>query len=237
VLGADGAVLRHIAAGLTEEPDGSAVDGLAEAGTNEAAAFGPGSRVRLVYRVSVRGLRRCGRRPIWPLGISAWERSSIWPIESGPIQRPSLVAGVRGGLGCGERGGLARIALGFAQCGLLQTLSVASGARPANWMRLRRRSYTGPARRGDCGGAGWRGPRCSACMYCAGFVPATLSPIGSRGIQLDGTGYGGHWLAQVRGARANQWMWRPLPDNVYAMPTLSATGLIVCGAMFHAWRV
>lgn len=131
VFGADGAILRHVAAGLAEEPDGSAVNGPAEAGTNEAAALGPGSRIRLDYRVSVRGLRRCGRRPIWPLGISAWGHSSIWPIESDSIQRPSLVAGVRGGLGCGERGGLARIALGFAQCGLLQTLSVASGARPA----------------------------------------------------------------------------------------------------------
>ena len=37
VVFADGHVLGHIAAGLAEEPDGSAVDGLAEAGADEAA--------------------------------------------------------------------------------------------------------------------------------------------------------------------------------------------------------
>ncbi len=35
---ADGHVLRHVAAGLAQKPDGSAIDGLAEAGANEAAA-------------------------------------------------------------------------------------------------------------------------------------------------------------------------------------------------------
>ena len=50
VVLADGHVLRHVAAGLAEEPDGGAVDGEAEAGTNETAAVGPGSRVRLDYR-------------------------------------------------------------------------------------------------------------------------------------------------------------------------------------------
>ena len=64
VVLADGHVLRHVAAGLAEEPDGGAVDGLAEAGTNEAAAVGPGSRCRLIYRGFVRGLRRCGHCPI-----------------------------------------------------------------------------------------------------------------------------------------------------------------------------
>ncbi len=44
VVAADGHVLRHVAAGLAEKPDGSAVDGLAQAGTNEAAAVGSGSR-------------------------------------------------------------------------------------------------------------------------------------------------------------------------------------------------
>ena len=38
VVLADGHVLRHVAAGLAEEPDGGAVDGLAEAGADEAAA-------------------------------------------------------------------------------------------------------------------------------------------------------------------------------------------------------
>ncbi len=38
VVLADGHVLRHVAAGLAEEPDGRAVDGLAEAGAHEAAA-------------------------------------------------------------------------------------------------------------------------------------------------------------------------------------------------------
>ena len=40
VVLADGHVLRHVATGLTEEPDGSAVYGLAEAGTDEAARGG-----------------------------------------------------------------------------------------------------------------------------------------------------------------------------------------------------
>ena len=35
---ADLAVLLHVAAGLTEKPDGRAVDGTAETGTDEAAA-------------------------------------------------------------------------------------------------------------------------------------------------------------------------------------------------------
>ena len=39
VVLADGHVLRHVAAGLAEEPDGSAVDGLAEAGADEAASM------------------------------------------------------------------------------------------------------------------------------------------------------------------------------------------------------
>ena len=38
VVLADGHVLGHVAAGLAEEPDGGAVDGAAEAGTNETAA-------------------------------------------------------------------------------------------------------------------------------------------------------------------------------------------------------
>ncbi len=50
VVAADGHVLRHVAAGLAEKPDGSAIDGETEAGTNETAAVGPGSRVRLDYR-------------------------------------------------------------------------------------------------------------------------------------------------------------------------------------------
>ena len=37
VVLADGHVLGHVAAGLAEEPDGGAVDGLAEAGADEAA--------------------------------------------------------------------------------------------------------------------------------------------------------------------------------------------------------
>lgn len=90
VSGADGAVLRHIAAGLAKEPDGCAVDGLAQAGTNEAAALCPGSRISFGYRVSVRGLRHCGRCPILALGISAWGHRSIWPIEGGSGQWPSL---------------------------------------------------------------------------------------------------------------------------------------------------
>ena len=81
VVLADGHVLRHVAAGLAEEPDGGAVDGLAEAGTNEAAAVGPGSRIRLDYRGSIRGLGHCGHCPIWPVGVSAWVRHSILPIE------------------------------------------------------------------------------------------------------------------------------------------------------------
>ena len=40
VVAADGHVFRHVAAGLAEEPDGGAVDGLAEAGADEAAAGG-----------------------------------------------------------------------------------------------------------------------------------------------------------------------------------------------------
>src|ERR1700761_8400824 len=36
VVAADGHVLGHVAAGLAEEPDGSAVDGLAQAGADEA---------------------------------------------------------------------------------------------------------------------------------------------------------------------------------------------------------
>ena len=43
VVLADGHVLGHVAAGLAEEPDGRAVDGVAEAGADEAAgAFGVG---------------------------------------------------------------------------------------------------------------------------------------------------------------------------------------------------
>ncbi len=38
VVAADGHVFGHIAAGLAEEPDGGAVDGLAEAGADETAA-------------------------------------------------------------------------------------------------------------------------------------------------------------------------------------------------------
>jgi inorganic pyrophosphatase len=38
VVLADGHVLGHVAAGLAEEPDGGAIDGLAEAGADEAAA-------------------------------------------------------------------------------------------------------------------------------------------------------------------------------------------------------
>jgi hypothetical protein len=40
VVAADGHVLGHVAAGLAEEPDGCAVNGMAEAGANEAAGAG-----------------------------------------------------------------------------------------------------------------------------------------------------------------------------------------------------
>ena len=46
VVLADGHVLRHVAAGLAEEPDGRAVDGLAEAGADEAAGSRRGWRSR-----------------------------------------------------------------------------------------------------------------------------------------------------------------------------------------------
>jgi hypothetical protein len=92
VVLADGHVLRHIAAGLAEEPDWGSVDGLAEAGTNEAAAVCPGSRYRLVYRGWIRGLVHCGRRPLWPFGIGAWVDCSILPIECVPGQWLSLFA-------------------------------------------------------------------------------------------------------------------------------------------------
>jgi hypothetical protein len=39
VVLADVAILLHVAAGLTEKPDGCAVDGTAETGTDEAAAI------------------------------------------------------------------------------------------------------------------------------------------------------------------------------------------------------
>jgi len=45
VVTADGAILRHVAARLAEEPDGSAVDGLAKAGAKESAAI-TGGKVR-----------------------------------------------------------------------------------------------------------------------------------------------------------------------------------------------
>ena len=48
VVLADGHVFRHVSAGLAEEPDGSAVHGETEAGTNETAAVCPGSRYRLI---------------------------------------------------------------------------------------------------------------------------------------------------------------------------------------------
>ena len=46
VVLADGHVLGHVAAGLAEEPDGRAIDGLAEAGTDESAG---GSKVLLGF--------------------------------------------------------------------------------------------------------------------------------------------------------------------------------------------
>ena len=48
VVAAYCAVLRHVAAGLAQEPDGSAVDGLAEAGAQESAAI-TGCRVGARY--------------------------------------------------------------------------------------------------------------------------------------------------------------------------------------------
>ena len=90
---ADGHVLRHVAAGLAKEPDGSAVDGEAEAGTNETAAVGPGSRCRVVYHGKIRGLRHCGHRPIWPFGVGACLHRPIWPIGGESSQWLSLLAG------------------------------------------------------------------------------------------------------------------------------------------------
>jgi hypothetical protein len=42
MVAADGAILRHVAASLTQKPDGSAVDGLAQAGAKESAAVAGG---------------------------------------------------------------------------------------------------------------------------------------------------------------------------------------------------
>ncbi len=44
VVLADGHVLGHVAAGLAEEPDGGAIDGLTQAGADEATAGGAGRR-------------------------------------------------------------------------------------------------------------------------------------------------------------------------------------------------
>ena len=52
VVLADVAVLLHVAAGLAQEPDGGAIDGLAQAGADKAAAvedgFGDGHRARVL---------------------------------------------------------------------------------------------------------------------------------------------------------------------------------------------
>ncbi len=49
---ADSHVLRHVAAGLAEEPYGSAVDGLAETGSDEAAGRSGGHWILgMVWRV------------------------------------------------------------------------------------------------------------------------------------------------------------------------------------------
>jgi hypothetical protein len=69
-VSADGHVLRHIAAGLAEKPDGGAVCGKAEAGTNETAAVGPGSRIVVENRRVDRGLVHWGHCPILPVGVS-----------------------------------------------------------------------------------------------------------------------------------------------------------------------
>jgi hypothetical protein len=70
VVAADRDVLRHVAAGLAQEPDRSAVCGQAEARTNETAAVGPGSRVVFKNRRVDRGLLHWGHCPILPVGVS-----------------------------------------------------------------------------------------------------------------------------------------------------------------------
>ena len=101
VVAADGAVLRHVAAGLAEEPDGGAVGGKAEAGAKETAATGGGSRFRLENRGGGRGLGRRVRCPIGCNGVSVWGRRSILTIESsGSGQRRSFDAIGPWGGGC-----------------------------------------------------------------------------------------------------------------------------------------
>ena len=101
VAAADGAVLRHVAAGLAEEPDGGAVDGEAEAGAKETAATRGGSRFRLENRGGGRGLSRRVRCPIGCNGVSVWGRRSMLCIESsGPGQRRSFDAIGPWGGGC-----------------------------------------------------------------------------------------------------------------------------------------
>ena len=53
VVLADGHVLGHVAAGLAEEPDGRAVDGLAEAGSDEAGGAVGAHCMRLAPRIDV----------------------------------------------------------------------------------------------------------------------------------------------------------------------------------------
>ena len=70
VVLADGHVLGHVAAGLAEEPDGGAVDGLAEAGADEAAGAVGAHFMRLAPRIELSGFDRVGRFPHAPDSLS-----------------------------------------------------------------------------------------------------------------------------------------------------------------------